>query len=390
MSEPVKTVLFKPLGWVLVATALLLLTWSTLAYHWPAFTVHGLLLTIFHDDADFNVYYTNLGWIDLGHRLFDGGYAEYPPFGLMYVNWPLFLTARFVPYTWWLWLTNSLLYVGVAWLTWQLGRLLGHTPRRTWWWWLLPSVTYYSLNRFDVLPVFLLALSLYLMLTNRLRSGWFTYGLSVMTKLYPLFLLPLVLSITRERGRPLRHYLPYLLAPVISLSWGMVEAGGPLAAVYPYLLQFIRPAEPGGWLALFVGVWPMVLVVLAVGAKLAQLVVPAWWLWLTVVKRVNLSLQTGFTLSALTLLLSIFFSTFYSSQWWVWLVPFLVLVLPPAAGLVVVVHDVLNYVQSPLMIELFNKASLPFNLVVGMRSAVMLVLISMVWRQLPHRWWQVA
>ena len=387
MSQLAKLKAPKLLSWVLVATGCTLLTWLVLAYYLPQVGPSGWAVTTFREDTDFLVYFSNLGWIDQGRVLFTHGYAEYPPLGLLYVNWPQLFASSFTFYSWWLRFSNAFLYLGVAWLTWQTGRLLGQVPARTWWWWLLPSTMYFSLNRFDVLPVFLLALGLYLLLSGRYRSGWFAYGLSIMAKLYPVFLLPLMLAIAREHKQPLRHHLPYLLAPILSFSLSVGVVGGWLAVFYPYLLQFGRYVESGGVLALVVGVWPEGLPALLALAKLGQFAVLAWWLWLTTAVQAKLTLQTQLTLAALTLLCIIFFSPFYSNQWWVWVVPFLVLTLPPSAWWLVLAHDALNYLQLPLAFELYGWSSPPFNLVVGVRSAVLLVLMVMVWRQLPRRWW---
>lgn len=347
-------------------------------------------LAAWREDEDFYYYFTGRGWIQWGRVLYENGYAEYPTLGLMYVNWPKFVVGDFSAYQWWLRLSNLVLYVAAGWLTWRLAS--GWAPASAWWAWLLPSALYFSLNVFDIFPVCLVLASLYLVRQQHFRSGWFVYGLAIMAKVYPVALLPLYWWLTTPAAAGPRRLWPYplyALAAVVGLTLGTIASGGLPAAVVLYGMQVTRAAEPGSLLFSLLTLWPALPAyrpALHALFHLLQLFIPLWWLVRTWLAR-NLSMANHLTLAALSLLGLTLFNPFYSSQWWLWALPFVVFILPRRQWWLLVCYDALVYLQLPIAFQLFGWSSSAFTAVVLVRSGVLAFTMAVLWRQLPKRWW---
>ena len=366
----------------------MLATWSIAALVYPSPVIHDQVVSLFREEVDFQVYFSNLGWVKHGEVLLNHGYAEYPVLGLMYVNWPHYLVSGFEAYHWLLWISNAGLLLLAVWLWRRIAELL-ELPPGAWWLWLLPSSLYYTLNRFDIFPVCLVLLGLYLVLRQRFRSAWVVYGLSIMAKVYPIFLLPLFIQLTRQRVTAWWKYLPYLAAPVVGLLLGVYWVGGLPAVVVPFTLQLARGVDVGSLRAVLIqlglgsSAWSVV-------AQVGQVALPAWWLVRVVVGKSPLPSRAGLTLAALSLLLLTNLYPFYSNQWWLWVLPFVAWVLPPPQRVVALFYDLVNYLQFPLGFELLGAQSTWFSLVVAWRVGLAAWLLVVLWRQLPRRWWVVT
>ena len=373
---------------ILLITGLAVAGWSLASWYQQIISMLPPVLSLFREDLDFQVYFSNLGWIRHGVALYDHGYAEYPVLGLMYVNWPHYVTQSFESFHWLLWFSNAGLLLLSVWLWREIAELIG-LSKGGWWLWLLPSSLYYSLNRFDIFPVCLVLISLYLLLHKYVRSAWVVYGLAIMAKTYPLFLLPLYLQLSREQKTSWHVFLPYLLAPILGLLFGAWSVGGWAAVVVPYTLQLARGVGLGSLRALAEqfgaagSLWPAV-------AQLGQIIVPAWWFCRAVANKSPLTTRGLLALAAITLLLLTNLYPFYSNQWWLWVLPFVVWVLPPPYRWQVAAYDLVNYVQFPIAFQLWGQSSSLFSFVVAIRGALVLWLVVLLWQQLPRRWWSLV
>ncbi len=348
---------------------------------------------IFYEDTDFQVYFTGLGWIIPSAVLFEHGYSEYPPLGLMYVRWPLIFTDNFINFHWWLWLSNALLSLGTVWLIFKLAVFVNqnssrvNSPTVAWWLWALPSAIFFTLNRYDIWPVFLTTLALYLMFKNNFKAGWLVYGLAIMAKFYPVLLFPLFYTLGKKNNLS-SGVMWYALLPIVTLSSVVAWLGGWLAVVTPYILQFSRAAEPGSllfWLVQTVPQFKMGWYGLSMMIKLAVLV---YWLAVTLIAN-RFNLRQHLILAALTLLLVINFNTFYSNQWWLWVLPFLTLVLSTNTIWLAGLYDVVNYLQYPVLFGRWIKFNEPLGWVVltstvGLRNIILFILVYILWREFKN------
>lgn len=366
---------------IIIALITAALVWSGASLWQQKYSNMGL--TFFREDQDFRVYFSGLGWVKPGHLLYEQGYAEYPPLGLAYVTWPKFLTSQFETYHWLLWLSNGLLYLAAGWLTWKLTQVLKVKNKYAWSVWLLPGVLYYTFNRFDILPVFLILLSLYLGLKNQWKAAWLVWGAAIITKLYPLFLFPLWYSLAKlsdeKRGM---SQIWYAVIPIVSFSLGAVLSGGWLAAVVPYLLQGQRVGEIGSLLGSLYffssAAWAKHKLINA-AFYIVQFGLPVAWLALVLIKK-KLRHHLGFNLlsASLVLFMLINLNPYYSNQWWLWLAPLLAMALPLNKLWWIVFYDVVNYLQYPLVVEWFGRYSLITEYAVLFRGGIFVIVTCII------------
>ncbi len=357
-------------------------------------------VTWFREEVDFKVYFSGQGWVIPGRVLYDKGYVEYPPLGVLYVWWPRLVTDNFEVYHWLLWFSNAAAYVLAGWLTWRLARFwqLGESA---WWLWLLPSAVYYSLNRFDILPVVLVLLSFYWFKSQRFRLAGVSFGAAVAAKFYPILLVPLFWQLFKkqkfggfrrrnegylgcepvEASSPGR-FIVYSLVPLLSLSLAAGLVGGPQAVWSPYVLQMSRIFEAGSVWFLLIGLWPQTSDLIRILTSVGQVAVPIIWGAASYLTKLPQGAEINLKLAGLTLLGFIFFNHFYSNQWWLWSLPWLALVFPVNLIYLLGAYDVLNYLEFPVAAEFLGKGSMLFNGLVAMRSGLLLFIMAILIRQL--------
>lgn len=341
-------------------------------------------LTWFREEVDFKVYFSGQGWVIPGRVLYDKGYTEYPPLGVLYVWWPRLVTDNFEAYHWWLWFSNAVFYVLAGWLTWRLARLW-QLREAAWWLWLLPSAVYYSLNRFDILPVVLVLLSLYWFKNDRHRLAGASFGAAVAAKFYPILLVPLFWQLFKRQKLSPLEFIIYGLVPWLSLSLATALVGGHEALWSPYVLQISRWYEPGNIWFLLTGLWPQAGDLIRILTSVGQVTVLVIWGIKSYLTRLPWRAEINFKLASLTLLAFVFFNHFYSNQWWLWFLPWLALVFPVNLVYLLGASDLVNYLEFPVAAELWGKGSSFFNLLVIMRSGLFLFIIAILVRQLMSK-----
>jgi len=124
-----------------------------------------------------------------------------------YQNLPLFLLLLKIPYL--------LLDLGIAYLLYQISK----SPKILYIWLLNPLSFYliYILGNFDILPVFLTLLSLYL-LKSKTNLSLILFGLAIALKLYPLIFLPFYLfSISKKPLVVIKNSIIALLPLILTI-----------------------------------------------------------------------------------------------------------------------------------------------------------------------------
>jgi hypothetical protein len=88
----------------------------------------------------------------------------------------------------------------------------------------------------------------------------------------------------------------------------------------------------------------------------------------------------------LTVIAFALFAKFYSPQWLLWFVPLaLLLPLPRWAWIVLVAHDLLSFVQFPVLFDALHPDALWYHGVVALRTLALVVLGIAVWRVTTHQ-----
>src|SRR5262249_9995583 len=113
------------------------------------------------------------------------------------------------------------------------------------WLLVLPAALYFSLNRFDILPAFLVALSLACLGRRYLVASAVLLGLATMAKVYPLLLAPLIFRYLSDERRRCLTWAGVYSATLLVCFLPPLTAWGRDATLAPYNYQLSRPPEYG-------------------------------------------------------------------------------------------------------------------------------------------------
>jgi hypothetical protein len=183
----------------------------------------------------------------------------------------------------------------------------------------LPAALYFSLNRFDIVPALLTAISLACLGRRWRAASAIALGLAVLVKVYPILLAPLVVRYLWPERREAVRWSGFFAATGL-LAFTPLLFGSDLEAILaPYRYQLTREPEFGmtifGCLLPMKAAEPPIGPVIRLGT-LALAMAPMLYYPITSLAGV---LRRG----AVVLLVFATFASFYSPQWVIWLAPLL-------------------------------------------------------------------
>jgi hypothetical protein len=262
---------------------------------------------------------------------------------------------------------------------------------------ILPGALFFSLNRFDIVPALLTALSLACLGRNRTMLSALFMAAGTLVKVYPILLAPLVVRyLLSARGRrdATEWSLMYggamfaFIGPAM-LTWGTTEV------VAPYIVQLSREHEG---LTAYIYLIPNSLKGLREelsgtgpvgrGFRLGVLAIVMGLMLIKPMPRFSDVLRRG----TVVLVAFIAVSVFYSPQWLVWLMPLLLPLTGTNRRLIalIVALDLLTWGQWPLacnLARIFDMDDYPRDVVLTLlawpRFAVLGMIVWSVFR--PER-----
>ncbi len=221
------------------------------------------------------------------------------------------------------------------------------------WLLVLPGALYFTLNRFDVVPALLTAVSLACLGRRRLIASALFLAAATMVKVYPILLAPVIVRYLFLQRRDAVTWtiafttgcLVLLLLPLLGTDWQAITG--------PYRVQLTR--EPMG-ATLYVDALPKALAandLLGRGFRFGTLAI----VMLALVVRRPPNLESVLRRGAIALIVFAALSVFFSPQWILWFSPLLV----PLAGrrwsvlLLVAGLDVTTYLTVPVAMDASYK-----------------------------------
>jgi hypothetical protein len=231
--------------------------------------------------------------------------------------------------------------------------------------WLLifPGVLFFSLNRFDVVPVMLTGLSFACLGRGRLAGSAVLLAAGTLVKVFPAFLAPLVFRylLSLPPGAAARWGLVYL-ATLLAFLGPAVYVWGPDEVMAPYVVQLSRTHEgmtAYRYLVPFDGVRDE----LSGNGPVGRVFRPGTLAAVLMLLLARPIPELGGVLrrGAAVLITFMSLSVFYSPQWILWLTP---LVLPLAGGrprlaTLVAILDLATWGQWPVAWRLLDLAESP-------------------------------
>jgi hypothetical protein len=333
----------------------------------------------------FNDYYDRSDYAHIGARVltgeipYVGGVTEYPQVPVYLFRGLTWLASHLLPSGWpaevgflifWLLFISLITLLSV----WQLWRMLPEGKRSFAWLMFLPAAIYFSINRFDILPMYLSLLAITAIKKERFAGAAALLAAGALTKWYLVLLLPFFLGyeLRCTRKSPWRSIMVFgcvcasILLPTFIL-------GGWQAVWQPYAWHLNRLVEPGTflWLA---GTY------LGEGGKASATLTSLFTLLgfsgvsLVILKGLK-SVNRVILSSIATLLIFIFFTRIFSPQWWLWILPLMILTIENKFDLILVVlYDLLNYLAFPITYDLLGNKSPFYLLITGLLLTLIVIL----------------
>jgi hypothetical protein len=353
-----------------------------------------LLLQLGYDNFGLTVrflndYYDRSDYAHIGTNVLTGKIpyvdvvTEYPQIPVYLFRGLTWMASCLLPSSWpveagflMLWLFFISLITLLA--SWQVWRLLPQGKKMFAWLMFLPAAIYFSLNRFDILTAYLVLLAVSSAKRERFSAAAACLAIGVFTKWYPLLLFPFLLIYEWRHTRKL-PWRPILVFGGVSalIVLPTYILGGWQAVWQPSAWHLERSVEPGTFLWVteyFLSVtgvnWiksdtlTTIFTGLAFSGILLVFIKPP-----TTVKKVILS-------ATVSILMFILFTRIFSPQWWLWVLPLLILTIDHKFDLILIIlYDLLNYAAFPLAYDLTAVESPVYLVITGLLLLIMLIFI---------------
>jgi len=237
---------------------------------------------------------------------------------------------------------------------------------------LLPAALYFSYNRYDALPVFLSILSIWLLSKEKYKFSVFFLALGVLTKWYLVLLFPIFLTFYYSRYKKINRGMTYIFCFTIILAIvATLLSGGVEALLSPYKFHMARGLNKESLFYLLKSIlgsdaW------FTIFFFLQFLIVP-----LCMVSKID-SLEKVIKWAGLSILVFMLFAKFYSPQWILWVLPFLILQARNRKDVfLIIIFDLVTYLYFPIIYD--GYPNLLYSIVV-LKTIIILYLITTIFK----------
>ncbi|MFH1565160.1 MAG: hypothetical protein ABIC82_04935 [bacterium] len=330
-------------------------------------TVSGRGIKLIKDPGDFEVYF-------LRSFLFIGespngikNFSEYPQLALLFLTIPRFFVDNFFQYTKTLIIMLSLCFISFLIVNIKLLKKINNNINYIWLLF-LPSVIYFTFNRFDIFPALLVQISLLLFFTKKYKSSFFVVGLAILAKWYAFLLLPILFIYLKDRISKKKIYNLFLILffTIIIPFFITLYCRGLLSVFEPYIFHSMRGKEPGSLYALVPNFYMI---------KYIFIFLQFIGIFFVLLKAKIQNYKDIINWSAVLIMVFILFCPIFSPQWIIWFLPLLVLTADTKKLVFLIIfYDLINYLQFPILHNI-NYSSYIFNIVVVIRSIFLIFII---------------
>lgn len=238
----------------------------------------------------------------------------------------------------------------------------------------LPPVLYFVLNRFDILPALICLLAIKKAQKKQWIFASIFLAIGTFTKWYPLLLFPgvFVYASFQENKLNWKMVLAFLLTSMVILLPTFIQ-GGVAAILAPYQFHFARGME---YVAL-----PVLISSLLENRLIAPQLLNLLFLFIQLSSPLVCVFLKIYTLDnlvdygVLCIALFILFSRINSPQWFLWLMPFLILSIKDKKDvLLILFYNLITYVFFPIVFNSYGNSSFPLK-VLAVTSYMILVFL---------------
>ena len=363
-------------------------------------------ISLVRDDQELRIYYNRISYYFYHDIPYKDNRIEYPPLAVAYLTIPAFFTQEFDLYKFAFIAQNIILTLLLVLVTYKLLVLFGRDEKWLWFF-ILPSIVYFLINRFDVLPAFLIQLSLFFLFKKQFTRSFIILSLAFLAKGYAIILFPIFfLYLLNHKDLPTvdlfkNRYLYILALPAIFITALIVILAGLENGLFPYIFQSTRNFAHGAVYLIYikslqpilpVWLWEGGVKVAAKVLTLLQVALPLIvYIGYTFFRKFIRTREDVINWSLLVILLYIQFSVYYSPQWFVWLLPLLILVIRRRREIwLIIFYDIMNYLHFPVVYNYAGPNSLLFDVVILIRTILLIIIILFIVQRIINRAKQVT
>jgi len=329
------------------------------------------------DRSELDIYYQRGLWLPLGKVPYTETFIEYPQLAACFLALPhgisMFLYGGISGIDYYTLIFSlivaTLLFLSIIILYYLKGEKKYYSFLM-----LLPASLYFTYNRYDILPVFLSILSIALFSKERYKSSSFILALGVLSKWYLILLLPIFLRFYYMKHKRIHRGMLYVFSVTGFLGiLPTLLSGGVDALMVPYKFQAARGLNKESLFYLLKSVlgsdlWFVIFFLLQFAA------VP-----LCLLSRID-SIKKVISWSCFSILVFMLFAKFYSPQWILWILPFLILRARNIKDVfMIVLFDIVTYFYFPVIYDGYQPLLIPIIIV---KTIILLYFTFAVFREL--------
>ena len=223
----------------------------------------------------------------------------------------------------------------------------------------LPASIYFTHNRYDIVPAMFTIISIWMLFKGRFQFASFFLAISVMFKWYPLVLLPIYIAHYYTLHKRLNWRMIVTFSGTIGLIiLPTILSIGMDGFLEPYQFHLDRGVNRESIVFLFV----LFMMAAGIFTQIIKTIVFNAFLVLQVgVSFVSLLGQVRDKVSVLAwssgaILCFMLFAKFYSPQWLLWILPFLILRAQTRRDVIMIVlFDLLTYLKFPIAFDIVDQ-----------------------------------
>jgi len=340
--------------------------WIYILFLWSLSILLFLLndeIRYFVDPADFSAYFERGKWI-LGPK---APISEYPQIPTYLFGFNYFLSS-FFPSTFQFGAFISIFSLEMAialfFSVQILYKLLTPEKKALCLLLILPPTVYFTINRFDILPVLFSLIAVYYLNQKKWGRASIFLAIATLTKWYPILLFPgaIIYSYTVEKRFLGRVFIFYFLTIALIILPTFI-IGGIEAFAFPYQFHIARGME-------YVSI-PLLIHDLLKKTDLVNLNLTMYFViffLLQVISPVSIlliklkNIETLFNHFVLVISMFILFSRIDSPQWFLWLIPFLILTAKNKFDVwLIAIFSFSTYLFFPVAFDVFGPSSAQFK-----------------------------
>ncbi len=330
----------------------------------------GSQVRFVNDSEERGIFYDRGSWLPLKKIPYKESFSEYPELTTYFLAMPHAVLSFFYSTNYtrdqynlvFSLITVTLLFASIV----LLYNLLGKKKYLAFLM-LLPATFYFTYNRFDILPVFLSILSIKFLSEEKYKLSAFFLALGVLSKWYLIILFPIFISLYHSRYKKIN----WAMIGIFCLTgfagiFSTIASGGIEAFLVPYKFHAARGLNNESLFFLLKKIlgsdlWFGVFFILQFS------VIP-----FCIFKKID-SFRKAINWTALAILIFMLFAKFYSPQWILWILPFLILRAKNGKDIFfIVLFDLVTYLYFPVIYDGFRGLFYP---IIVIKTAILLYFI---------------